>query len=396
MNTSEQKVTISLNPAKVKKVINLAKAFSGTQEETLKDLFKDLLIEIPQGENNKVAILSVSNAKDLLQIAIPIEKPITLDETVLIRVDAGKFKGIINNFEKNIKIEFTEKHIKFISDKSSIKIAKLPGNILKEQFDIIKISKEKEKITTINADIFLEVLNQVSQIPLSEQKSGNPVAITFLKEKIRTSAVQEMGHYAAAGEIDYPCDIDEPITLYLHPETVSKIIQILKILNNKIIEILVDIGKTKMQIKTKLLSYTVFLSGETSPKVHELIETVLAKDTVKKVLIEKNEIIKTMDLINFVCGNDTEIVAKFENNKANIKTNSREEVTKELDVITNENAQMNVSSTVMLKSIKTYSNSKTEESNKSLELILNEEDLNYIIKNPEKEYPAVIFAGMKS
>lgn len=392
MNATAQKLSFSINPEKIKKVVNLSVPFAGTDEPGLKELFKDVLIEIPEGQETKTAYLSVSNSKDIFQIGFPLEQPVNLDEPLLIRVEAGKLKGIVNNFNETIKVEYTENYIKFKSKKSSIKIHNTPADMLKDQLEIIKMNKDSDKIATINANTFFEVINHVSPIPLTEQKKGKPMELIFTKDKIRSSAIQDQGHYAAASEIDYPCNVSEELNINIPSQVVPKIVQILKALKEKPVEIYINKEKTKLQIKTKLLNYTFFLSGENLPDVHSLIENLLSQD-LKKSIVNKEQLSSAVELIKFVNGDSSRVEATTEGNKMILKSSNEEEVIKEIDASSPEKTNMIASSTIILKCLKIYSNSFQNENN--LEILFNEGKKFYLLKHPEKEYPSIIFAGME-
>ncbi|WP_029523499.1 hypothetical protein [Persephonella sp. KM09-Lau-8] len=382
----KETLQLEISGKNIQKPLLLATLFTGTKEETFKELFKDIIISVLP--NKEIGVIKATTGREYIKISFKIEEPV--DEKIDIRIGADQVKRLSSILE-NFKLEVNEKNYIVKSKKTKINLAKLPPQPLIEQMEFLNVKEsESQKITKIEGQKLYDLLKNIYTI--AEQ---DPIRITFAKQNITVQSVNSAKSLACINEEPLPCK--KETTIFLPKTSTQKILTFAKAFKEKNIEILLSKDNTKLILMSPISMLIVFLEAEGTPDASSLAKSIDAQQD-ETIIAKAKDIMKAIELIKTVDPSATVTTEiQIENGKIKMKTVGSEIgiVEEEIEVIQQNNQKLELyfSPKLLEKSITTITENLEEN------IIIKIKDIKekggiFLVSKEENEDLKTIFAGI--
>ncbi len=284
----KEKLQLKISGKNIQKPLLLATLFTGSKEETFRELFKDIIISVlPEKE---IAVIKATTGKEYIKIAFKLEEPV--EEKVDIRIGADQVKRLTSLLEK-ITLEINEKNYTVKSKKTKINLAKLPPQPLIEQMEFLDVKEnESQKAASMEGQNLYNLLKKVSLV--AEQ---DPVRITFSEKSISAQSVNSAKSLACINEEPLPCKIET--TVFLPKPSLQKILTFAKAFKERNINIYISKDSTKMILETPISMLIIFLDVEGTPNASGLAKTIESTRD-EAIILKAREIMNAIELIKTV------------------------------------------------------------------------------------------------
>lgn len=382
----KEKLQLKISGKNIQKPLLLATLFTGSKEETFKDLFKDVIIStLPERE---IAVIKATTGKEYIKIAFKLEEPV--DEKIDIRMGADQVKRLTSLLE-NLTLEISENTYTAKSNKTKIKLAKLPPQPLIEQMEFLDVKEnESQKTASIEGQKLYNLLKKVSLV--AEQ---DPVRIKFSEKGILVQSVNSAKSLACINKEPFPCKTET--TVFLARLSLQRMLTFAKAFKEKNINLYISKDNTRMILETPISMLIIFLDAEGTPDISGLAQTIESTRD-ESIILKAREIMNAIELIKTVDPTGTVTTEiEVENEKLKLKTIGSQmgTVEEEVEVIqeNKKKLKLHLSPKLLEKSITTV----TEDLEENIVIKIKEEKEKggvFLISKEENEDLKTIFAGI--
>ena len=310
MTTTVNLTTINIKPKQTLASLSIAIRNTKSADKSLKDIFEDVMVEFLPGKN--VGVITATNGESYTKIAFPVEEP--QEEYIKLRIEAQKFKKILQTFEKNDTLEFkiTESNIQLKANSTKLKLAIKEPTLLEETLETIKFEKDKEI-----AEIEIKKLKQLVKEALSILKidTEKTQEITFKTNNgnlsVRTGTTQK---HTAMKSIEEANVFEENFEFSITKENAEILLNFLSVGNHTTCKISTDKSNSKIEFRT---NYGIFVANCLNEHMTEAVYTIIQEavsNTLAMFRVKKEDILEAIERISLIKTKEDITKIKLKNN----------------------------------------------------------------------------------